>query len=307
MRYRLMYERQAYERAGRRLPVLGRTARRQRRRRRRPDGRTTPRVARAAGRRGPLRPARLRPDRRGRAVARGDGRHRRRRPVRAATPSRSSSPPAASRPTRSGAAEHLGPGWEHAKVRGTPYNTGDMIAAALARRRGAAAATGRRAHCGAVGRFTRHNESNRELTNRLTRQSYPLGIIVNRDGKRFLDEGADFRNYTYAKYGKEILRAAGLHRLPALRRRPAPDAARRGVRHARASRWRRPTPSRSWPADRHRPGGASPPRSTTFNASIDLDAPFDPTIKDGRRADVDAAEEQLGRRRWRPARSTPTR
>ena len=49
----------------------------------------------------------------------------------------------------------------------------------------------------------------RTLTNRLTRQSYPLGIVVNRDGRRFVDEGADYRNYTYAKYGAEILRQPG--------------------------------------------------------------------------------------------------
>ena len=30
--------------------------------------------------------------------------------------------------------------------------------------------------------------------------------MVNADGERFLDEGADFRNYTYAKYGAEVLR-----------------------------------------------------------------------------------------------------
>ena len=29
--------------------------------------------------------------------------------------------------------------------------------------------------------------------------------MVNADGERFCDEGADFRNYTYAKYGREIL------------------------------------------------------------------------------------------------------
>jgi tricarballylate dehydrogenase len=33
-----------------------------------------------------------------------------------------------------------------------------------------------------------------------------MGIVVNADGERFLDEGADFRNYTYAKYGAEVLR-----------------------------------------------------------------------------------------------------
>ena len=45
-----------------------------------------------------------------------------------------------------------------------------------------------------------------ELTNRFSRQSYPVGIVVNLDGERFIDEGADFRNYTYAKYGAEVLR-----------------------------------------------------------------------------------------------------
>ena len=45
-----------------------------------------------------------------------------------------------------------------------------------------------------------------ELTNRFSRQSYPVGIVVNVDGERFIDEGADFRNYTYAKYGAEVLK-----------------------------------------------------------------------------------------------------
>ena len=38
-----------------------------------------------------------------------------------------------------------------------------------------------------------------------TALSYPLGLIVNVHGARFVDEGADFRNYTYARYGREIL------------------------------------------------------------------------------------------------------
>jgi tricarballylate dehydrogenase len=37
------------------------------------------------------------------------------------------------------------------------------------------------------------------------KHSYPFGLIINADGRRFVDEGADFRNYTYAKYGREIL------------------------------------------------------------------------------------------------------
>jgi tricarballylate dehydrogenase len=49
----------------------------------------------------------------------------------------------------------------------------------------------------------------RELTNLFSKQSYPLGIVVNREGRRFVDEGADYRNYTYAKYGAEILKQPG--------------------------------------------------------------------------------------------------
>ena len=41
------------------------------------------------------------------------------------------------------------------------------------------------------------------------KHSYPFGIIVNANGRRFVDEGADFRNYTYARYGREILAQPG--------------------------------------------------------------------------------------------------
>ncbi|MGB3413984.1 MAG: FAD-dependent tricarballylate dehydrogenase TcuA, partial [Microbacteriaceae bacterium] len=101
--------------------------------------------------------------------------------------------------------KYLGEGWQNAKVRGTPYNTGELLekALALGAARGGDWST---AHSVQWDAFLPENESNRELTNRLTRQSYPLGIIVNNQGKRFLDEGEDFRNLTYAKFGGEILR-----------------------------------------------------------------------------------------------------
>ncbi|HXD90739.1 MAG TPA: FAD-binding protein, partial [Candidatus Binataceae bacterium] len=41
------------------------------------------------------------------------------------------------------------------------------------------------------------------------KHSYPFGIMVNARGRRFVDEGADFRNYTYAKYGRAILEQPG--------------------------------------------------------------------------------------------------
>ena len=41
------------------------------------------------------------------------------------------------------------------------------------------------------------------------KHSYPFGILINATGKRFVDEGADFRNYTYAKYGRVVLEQPG--------------------------------------------------------------------------------------------------
>ena len=41
------------------------------------------------------------------------------------------------------------------------------------------------------------------------KHSYPFGILINAAGKRFVDEGADFRNYTYAKYGRAVLEQPG--------------------------------------------------------------------------------------------------
>ncbi|MEQ3553283.1 FAD-dependent tricarballylate dehydrogenase TcuA [Pseudonocardia nematodicida] len=104
--------------------------------------------------------------------------------------------------------KHLGDGWERAIVRGTPSNTGEVLRAALAH---GAAAHGDWSSCHSVqwDAEAPPNGGERELTNSLTRQSYPVGIVVNGAGERFLDEGADFRNYTYAKYGREVLAQPG--------------------------------------------------------------------------------------------------
>ena len=101
-------------------------------------------------------------------------------------------------------AAYLGPNWDVAKVRGTPHNTGEVLLAAL---RHGAQAYGHWSGCHAIQwDADAPPTGDRELTNRFSRQSYPVGIVVNRDGRRFLDEGADFRNYTYARYGAEVLR-----------------------------------------------------------------------------------------------------
>jgi tricarballylate dehydrogenase len=42
-----------------------------------------------------------------------------------------------------------------------------------------------------------------------SRNGYPFSLMINANGERFVDEGADFRNYTYAKYGRIVLEQPG--------------------------------------------------------------------------------------------------
>ena len=98
---------------------------------------------------------------------------------------------------------YLGPGWELAKVRGIPYNTGDGIRMALDI---GAQSHGHWSSCHAVAwDLNAPPFGDRVVTELYQKHSYPFGLIVNIDGKRFVDEGADFRNYTYVTYGREIL------------------------------------------------------------------------------------------------------
>jgi tricarballylate dehydrogenase len=177
---------------------------------------------------------------------------------------------------------HLGPGWERAHVRGTPLNTGDMISAAT---RIGAATSGDWAGAHSVQWDAHHSGAagNRDLTNRLTRQSYPLGILVNADGERFVDEGADFRNYTYARYGRAVLEQPGAIAFQLF------DATTRPL--LRTEEYDMPGVSVATADtidDLARQVGIVPDRLAAtvagFNASIDVAVPFDPAIKDGRRA-----------------------
>lgn len=94
------------------------------------------------------------------------------------------------------------------QVRGTPYNNGDGFN--LSRRIGAKF-TGdwEGCHSTAWDANAAADTGDRELSNQFTKSGYPLGIMVNSQGNRFVDEGEDFRNYTYAKFGKEILKQPG--------------------------------------------------------------------------------------------------
>ncbi len=99
---------------------------------------------------------------------------------------------------------YLGPDWELAKIRGTPYNNGDGIKMALDI---GAQPFGHWSSCHAVAwDLNAPPYGDRKIGDLFQKHSYPLGIVVNIKGERFLDEGADYRNYTYAEYGRRIIR-----------------------------------------------------------------------------------------------------
>jgi len=102
---------------------------------------------------------------------------------------------------------YLGPSWDLAKVRGTRFSTGDGLKMALEI---GAAPYGQWSGCHAVG-WERNAPEYGDLAvgDAFQKHSYPFGVMLNADGERFVDEGADFRNYTYAKYGREILKQPG--------------------------------------------------------------------------------------------------
>ncbi len=176
-------------------------------------------------------------------------------------------------------AAHLGPGWDLAKVRGTRYNTGDGLAMAL---RIGAQSYGHWSGCHAIG-WERYAPDFGDLsvTEDLERGSYPLGIMVNLDGRRFVDEGADLRSYTYAKYGALVLQQPGhcaweiydskvvpflrseyrTRRVPRVRAGTIEDLVRgmEGVDEAQCLRTIR-----------------------EFNDAVRAEVPFDPNVRDGR-------------------------
>src|SRR4051812_38856451 len=104
-------------------------------------------------------------------------------------------------------ARYLGPGWDLAKVRGTRYNTGDGIAMGL--QAGAQPAGHWSGSHACAWDLNAPGFGDISIGEGYSRHSYPLGIMLNTNGMRFLDEGADLFFYTYAKYGHLILQQPG--------------------------------------------------------------------------------------------------
>jgi tricarballylate dehydrogenase len=99
---------------------------------------------------------------------------------------------------------YLGPGWDLCRVRGTRHNMGEGIFAALAI---GARPFGNWSSCHSVGwDISAPPYGDRWILDNFQKHSYPLGIMVNLDCERFVDEGENYRNLTYARFGREIMK-----------------------------------------------------------------------------------------------------
>ncbi len=99
---------------------------------------------------------------------------------------------------------YLGPGWELVKVRGSRFNQGDGLKMALDI---GAAPYGNWSGSHAVGWDRNAPEfGDVSVGDQFQKHSYIFGVLINADGKRFVDEGWDFHSFTYAKYGGEVLK-----------------------------------------------------------------------------------------------------
>lgn len=94
-----------------------------------------------------------------------------------------------------------------AKVRGTPHNQGDGLRMAMAI---GAMPWGQWSGCHATPISADWGDfAPREMTDRSNRLSYVYSVMLNRKGRRFVDEGEDAALFTYAKFGRSILAEPG--------------------------------------------------------------------------------------------------
>ena len=177
---------------------------------------------------------------------------------------------------------YLGPNWDLAKVRGTRFNVGDGIRMAIDI---GASPRGNWSGCHAVG-WERNAPEFGELDvgDAFQKHSYPWGIMVNARGKRFVDEGADFRNYTYAKYGRVILEQPGQFAWQVFDNK---------VLHLLRDEYRIKQVTKVTANSLEElvkklddvDADAALAEIKAYNAAVRQDVPFNPNIKDGRRTD----------------------
>jgi tricarballylate dehydrogenase len=100
--------------------------------------------------------------------------------------------------------KYLGSEWETIPIRGTRFNTGDGLRMGLDV---GARPAGHWGGCHAAQvDIDASDIADLGATDESTRSGYQMGIIVNVDGRRFLDEGEDWRPFTYTKFAHEVIR-----------------------------------------------------------------------------------------------------
>ncbi|MEP1442909.1 MAG: FAD-dependent tricarballylate dehydrogenase TcuA, partial [Hyphomicrobiales bacterium] len=107
--------------------------------------------------------------------------------------------------------KYIGEHWDKAKVRGTPHNTGEGLELAFGL---GAKANGFYQGCHATPMDLHMKDFGNLDIPHFERKNYRkicyfLGVMVNASGERFVDEGKDFRNYTYAQFGRAVLEQPG--------------------------------------------------------------------------------------------------
>ena len=175
---------------------------------------------------------------------------------------------------------YLGPGWDVAKVRGTRFNTGDGIRMAM---EVGAAPWGNWSGAHAVGwEFNSPAFGDLAVGDGFQKHSYPWGIMVNANGQRFVDEGADFRNYTYAKYGRVILAQPGQFAWQVFDQKTIP-LLRDEYRIKQVTK----VTANSLEELARKMDGVDPEgflkEVADYNAAVDQSIAYNPNVKDGRR------------------------
>ena len=174
---------------------------------------------------------------------------------------------------------YLGPGWELAKVRGTRFNVGDGLKMALDI---GAAPYGNWSGCHATG-WDRYAPEFGDVNvgDQFQKHSYIFGLLINAEGKRFVDEGLDFHAFTYARYGGEVLKQPGQFAWQVFDSK---------VKHLLRSEYRikfvTKVTAKTLEELAPQLEGVNPDAflktAREFNAAVRADVPFDHTIKDGK-------------------------
>jgi tricarballylate dehydrogenase len=174
---------------------------------------------------------------------------------------------------------YLGPGWELAKVRGSRFNVGDGLRMALDI---GAAPYGNWSGCHATG-WDRYAPEFGDVNvgDQFQKHSYIFGLLINAEGRRFVDEGVDFHSFTYAKYGGEVLKQPGQFAWQVFDSKVT-KLLRSEYRIKFVTKVSAPTLEALAPQLEGVNASAFLKTVREYNAAVRKDVPFDHTVKDGK-------------------------